>query len=234
MKKITSLLLFVLTPLIFSSCDFDFLNGLLGNILNNMQVAGSYYLANDNKIILLDVLEDGSAECETREYQDGSWNSSYSYYEYTIKDSVVTIESNNDTFIAKYKLADNSLLLTIEERTHIFTRYEDASIIEGIQNEIESLTPPMADVEIIPSYSIEFLNSVLFAAYSNLVSFEYYQLLLEKIRLTGCDYYGNTQKITPHSYCISKCWEEAYFIIKSCALWYVSLSIIGSNAFSNI
>ncbi|MBR5475290.1 MAG: hypothetical protein IKV17_00525 [Bacteroidaceae bacterium] len=214
MKKITLPFIIVIIPLLLTSCDPSLLGGILGNLFNNMAVAGSYYLANDNKILLLDVLEDGSAECETREYQNGSWNSSYSYYEYTIKDSVVTIESNNDTFIAKYKLADNSLLLTIEERTHIFTRYEDASIIEGIQNEIESLTPPMADVEIIPSYSIEFLNSVLFAAYSNLVSFEYYQLLLEKIRLTGCDYYGSSHKITSNSYYIKKCWNDAYNIIK--------------------
>ena len=215
MKKLTLSFIIVILPLLLTSCDPSLLGGILGDLLNNMKVAGSYYLTEDNKILLLDVLEDGTAECETMSYQDNYWNSRHSFYDYSIKDSVVTVEGDKDNFTATYNLTDKTLRITTEERTYLFTRYEDSSIIEEIKNNIASLTPPNADAEIAPTHSIDFLRSVLFGAYHKLISFEYNQLLIEKIRLTGSDYYGNTQKITPYSYRISKCWEEAYFIIKS-------------------
>lgn len=242
MKKSLSLFLIAAIPFLFASCGLGFLEDMLGGIMNNVKVAGTWYYVEDNTIYLLDVSAEGSAECEIMSYNDDVWSSEYLSYDYTLSDeSNATIDTYDETYDITYKATTNLLKINHKGETYNFARYDDYSVIEEAKRSIdgssddnnyedggEDLTPGTGIVE-KDEYSNESLKQRLMSSYIDIVDFAHNQLTLEKIRLTGTDYYGYDTEITPDLYTVSECWEAGYRALRNIEFIINKIGTIDDN-----
>ena len=187
-----------------------------GGVANEM--AGHWYYTDDNVIWSLTFKADGTGTATINTYAYGGWAAETTTLQYTIADNLVTIKpARGEVFVGVAGIVGNSLSLTDGDVVFMLTRYD------GSESKINELKAEYEDnlIDPLPSVSpgnenmsqVE-LDNIVNLLYRDLGGYEYKQLLLEKIRLTGKDFQGNrANPITPNSNIVYDTWTAAFTVI---------------------
>ena len=178
---------------------------------------GHWYCLNGSHICCMSFSEDGTGEITDYTYSERQWSERKFPLQYTLSGNTLILKpAEGDVFRGEVGVAGNSMSLANEDSTTMFTRYNgDRSTIDALKKEIENNQLDVLPQDTIDGESFwqgeEQVTTAITALYIGLRDYEYKQMLLEKIRLTGKDFYDRPAKpITPNSNEVSQAWEAAY------------------------
>lgn len=181
---------------------------------------GQWYSSEDNQIYSVLFAKNGTGTITYYTYSDKQWEKQIITLQYTLLDHTLTIKSSEgDTLIGTIGMVGNSMSLSNEDFTMMFTRYD------GNEEKINELKKEIEDnwLDLEPGDSVNEDNfwitesnvqAAVFGIYAGLRDYEYKQLLLEKIRLTQKDFNEQPANgINPNSREIADTWNAAYNVI---------------------
>lgn len=192
---------------------------------------GQWYSSEDNKICSVLFAKNGTGTITYYTYSDKQWEKQIVSLQYTLLNHTLTIQpSEGETLISTIGIVGNSMSLSNENVTMMFTRYDgNESKIDELKREIEDNWLDVEPEDSIPEdhyVTIEKdIESFFSGIYSGLRDYEYKQLLLEKIRLTKKDFndYPVTE-INPYSIEVDDAWSAAYIVINRINMLIETLS----------
>ena len=221
MNKVLTILVALFALLSFSSCGDDDSTGK--DIETKNFVIGNWCYSEDNSVYSVEFRKDGAGSIYVHTYElvneEHKWVQTHYPFLYTLSDNQLTAKiDGNETLSATVGITGNSLSITNSNFSVILTRYTGNGKIEELKKEIEDnwldLIPPEDNYEEEHFFNTE--KDILMAInglYYHLRDYEYQQLNLENIRLTGKDFRDVQCFITPRSSEISNAWSKAYSVI---------------------
>lgn len=222
MKKIYVLLMFVMCVFMIAACsDSDD-----GTAMEN-GVIGNWYCVEDGTIYTVEFNKNGTGAMAIYTLESMStlagfykgWKAEGATLQYTLVENLLTVKpiNSNEVIAAVVGITGNSMSLTDGDTAMMFTRYDGS---EGKINELKKeVEDNWTELEPDDSHQEEVfgnIQAVIYGIYGNLRDYEYKQMLLEKIRLTGKDFDDRpASPITPSDGRVSDAWDAAYRTISS-------------------
>lgn len=226
MKKIYALLMFVMSAFMIAACsDSDD-----GTAMENGMI-GNWYCVEDGTIYTVEFNKNGTGAMAIYTLESMStlagfyigWKAEGATLQYTLVENLLTVKpiNSNEVITAVVGITGNSMSLTDGDTAMMFTRYDGSEgKINELKKEVEDnwteLEPDDSHQEEVFEPTEDHIQTVIYGIYGNLRDYEYKQMLLEKIRLTGKDFYDRpASPITPSDGRVSDAWEAAYRTISS-------------------
>lgn len=217
MNKVLSILVALFGLLSLSSCgdngstdeETETPNGLIGN----------WCYSEENSVYTIEFHKDGAGSIHIHTYElinkEHKWKETRHPFIYTLNGNQLTASiDHSETLSATIGITGNSLSITNNDLSILLTRYSNNAKIEELKKDIEENWLDMVpDDEINEDEVFSSEQNILMATselYARLREYEFMQLNLENIRITGKDLLNRQSVITPQSSEISKAWTQAY------------------------
>lgn len=217
-----------------------------GDVTVKDGLAGNWYSTEDGTIYTVEFRKDGTGELVTYTYSPIPSVTGYCYgwtakgmsFQYTLVENQLAVKpAEGEVLVAVVGITGSSMSLTDDDFAVMLTRYDGGEEkINGLKEEVES---NWVVLEPTPFYSYEEesfwkeecnVQNAILCIYSNLRDYEYRQLLLETIRLTGKDFDERpTSAITSDCSYVSDAWSAAYRVISNTNMVINALEAIDSS-----
>lgn len=218
--------MFIVCAFVLAGCsDSD------GDVTVEDSLAGNWYSTKDETIYTVEFHKDGTGELAAYTYSSipgvtgyyMGWTAKGVSFQYTLVENLLTVKPavSGEVLVAVAGITGNSMSLTDGDFAVMLTRYDGSEekineLKKEYEDNLEELLPDGSHQEENFWQQESYVQSAIFGIYSNLRSYEYKQLLLEKIRLTGKDFDEHpAPAITSYDSHVSDAWSAAYRVISN-------------------
>ena len=232
MKPVNSLLFSLLVSLavcLMAACSDSDSNG-------EGTLAGSWFISEDNEILVLGISGDGSGAISTHAYDGEEWKTETFSLHYTLTDNLISVQlQGGQAWSGILAITGKSMSITTENEVYMFTRLE-AGQLNKLKADIEENWLELEPIPVLPEENAgidkQQVEALINGLYVSLSEFEVNQLNLENIRLTGYDWRQNRTFISPYSQEVSDTWTYGYTVVNRANLLIERLQDVSISGLS--
>lgn len=201
-------------------------------------LCGNWYYSVDNRIYIVKFYENGMGIMTTCVYSGEQWNEQLLSLQYTLSGNMLTLKpAEGDIWIGVVGVVGNGMSMACDDWAVMLSRYD------GSERKIDELKKEVEDnwLDIEPTESVVQegllvqsgdVQAAVLTIYVKLGIYEYQQMLLEKVRLTGMDFQDcPAALITPSSTNVRDAWQAAYQVINVANMVINSIENIDMEAY---